>query len=116
MQVLAALGVLCFTQSNYGSALQSKHTSGQVSGMATSSEAYLGEGIGVSSSMMTSEMNRIAADVEDMVQENSELNTDLVNKLVAGERQTQSESLDSSAKTSKKKRHHRRHHKHKKHH
>ena len=68
MQVLAALGVLCFSQSNCGSALQSKHTMSQVSGMTTSSQSYLGEGIGVSSSMMTSEMNRIAADVENMVQ------------------------------------------------
>ena len=81
MQVLAALGVLCFTQSNTGSALQSKHTASQVSGMSMSTQSYMGESIGVSTAAMESEMNKMAADVENMVQENSEINQELQNQL-----------------------------------
>jgi len=81
MQVLAALGVLCFTQSNYGSALQSKHTAGQVSGMSTASQSYVQEGVTTSSSMMESEMNRIAADVENMVQESSNIEAQVVSDM-----------------------------------
>ena len=73
--------MLCFTQSNYGSALQSKHTAGQVSGMSTASQSYAQEGIAASSSMMESEMNRIAADVENMVQESSQIDAEVASNL-----------------------------------
>jgi hypothetical protein len=78
MQVLAALGVLCFTQ---GSGLQSKHTAGQVSGMTTATQSYTQTGVGVSSAMMESEMNKIAADVENMEKESSVIESQVANEL-----------------------------------
>lgn len=98
IQVLKALGILCFTQSNYGSALQSQHTTSQVSGMTTSSQGRMGMTLGVSSSMMESEMNKIASEVENLVQENAQITTHL------------EEQLDEDQQI-KQKRHHRKHHK-----
>lgn len=49
--------------------------------MSTASQSYVQEGVTTSSSMMESEMNRIAADVENMVQESSNIEAQVVSDM-----------------------------------
>ena len=49
--------------------------------MTTATQSYTQTGVGVSSAMMESEMNKIAADVENMEKESSVIEAQVANEL-----------------------------------